>query len=99
MRAVLAMTMLPALAGPAMGQGFSLPGLGGAETPEQKRAFCQRIAGAAMRCGPGFDIASLSACLVRSLPPQDSMRVAQVASSARGSASALLSECGVGFGR
>jgi hypothetical protein len=116
MRAVAAMTMLLALAGPAMGQGLSLPGLGGAptpqasgtpglpwlggaETPEQKRAFCQRVAGAALRCGPTLDIASLSACLMRSLPPQDSMRVAQVANSARGGASALLSECGVGFGR
>ena len=99
MRAAAAMMMLLGLAAPAMGQGLSLPGLGGAETPEQKRAFCQRIAGAAMRCGPSCDLASLSACLVRSLPPQDSMRVAQVASSARGSASALLSECGVGFGR
>jgi hypothetical protein len=99
MRAVVAMTMLLALAGPAIGQGFSLPGTGGAETPEQKRAFCQRVAGAALRCGPTLDIASLSACLMRSLPPQDSMRVAQVANSARGGASALLSECGVGFGR
>jgi hypothetical protein len=111
--------VLAALAGPAMGQGLSLPGLGGGgnsgggglggalgnipglggqrETPEQKREFCQRVAGAAMRCGPTLDVTALSACLVRSLPPQDSMRVAQVANNARGNAGALLSECGIGF--
>ncbi len=109
------------LAAPALGQGLSLPGLGGGggsgtagasrllgtlpglggqqETPEQKRAFCQRIAGAAFRCGPTLDMANLSACLVRTLPPEDSLRVAQVANNARGNPSALLSDCGIGLGR
>lgn len=77
----------------------SIPGLGQPETPEQKRAFCQRVAGAAARCGLGLDVTALSACLVRTLPAQDSMRVAQVANAARGSASSLLTECGIGFGR
>lgn len=102
-----------ALAGPAVGQGTApglsqslpqgmpnLPGLGQAqETPEQKRAFCGRVAMAALRCGPGFDVVALSSCLVRSLPPQDSLRVAQVANNARGSAGALLSDCGVSLPR
>jgi len=76
-----------------------IPGLGQPETPEQKRAFCQRVAGAAARCGLGLDVTALSACLVRTLPAQDSMRVAQVANAARGNASSLLNECGIGFGR
>lgn len=81
--------------GGALGQ---IPGLGQPETSEQKRAFCQRVAQAAMRCGLGLDVTALSACLVRTLPAQDSMRVAQVAHAARGSAASLLAECGIGFG-
>lgn len=90
------------LAGPAVGQGLpAIPGLGqqAPETPEQKRAFCGRVAMAALRCGPGFDMVALSSCLVRSLPAQDSLRVAQVANNSRGSAGALLSDCGLGLGR
>jgi hypothetical protein len=74
-----------------------IPGLGQPETPEQKRAFCQRVARAALQCGVGLDVTALSSCLVRTLPPQDSMRVAQVANAARGSAASLLTECGIGF--
>jgi hypothetical protein len=107
MRVVIGMVAMLA-AGPAAAQGFGLPGglsnipgLGHQqETPEQKRAFCQRAAGAAARCaasgGLSLDMVALSSCLVRTLPPQDSLRVAQVANSARGSAGALLSECGIG---
>lgn len=97
------------LAGPVMAQGLpgfgggglpgGIPGLTQPETPEQKRAFCQRVGAAALRCGPTLDATALSACLVRTLPPPDSLRVAQVADRARGSAASLLSECGVGFGR
>ncbi len=76
-----------------------IPGLGQPETPEQKREFCQRVARAALQCGVGLDVTALSSCLVRTLPPQDSMRVAQVANAARGSAASLLTECGIGFGR
>ncbi len=83
---------------PGGAQGM-IPGLGQPETPEQKRAFCQRVAQAAMRCGLGLDVTALSACLIRTLPAQDSMRVAQVANSARGNAGSLLTECGIGFGR
>ncbi len=119
MRVWLVMAMLAASA-PAMGQGLSLPNLGGsgnsggggaagmlgnipglgaqAETPQQKREFCQRVAGAAMRCGT-VDMTALAACLVRSMPPQDSMRVAQVANNARGNVSSLMSDCGIGLGR
>jgi len=105
MRAVLLGTMTLLLALPAAGQGLQLPNLGGlpmpgqSETPEQKRAFCQRVGGAAMRCGLTLDMTALTSCLVRSLPAQDSMRVAGVANSARGNAGALLSECGIGLGR
>jgi hypothetical protein len=119
MRVWLMAAML-AFSGPAMGQGFSLPNLGGGggnsgggaagmlgnipglggqqETPQQKREFCQRVAGAAMRCGT-LDMTSLAACLVRSMPPGDSMRVAQVANNARGNVSSLMSDCGIGLGR
>jgi hypothetical protein len=106
MRAILALVAAMALAGPAATQGLSVPNLGGAagnipglgrqqETPEQKRAFCQRVAGAARQCGLGLDVTALSTCLVRSLPTQDSMRVAQVANNARGNAGSLLSDCGI----
>jgi hypothetical protein len=78
----------------------NIPGLGQPETPEQKRAFCQRVGSAAARCGLTLDMTALSACLVRTLPPQDSMRVAQVSQSTRGGGlSALMSECGIGLGR
>lgn len=126
MRAGLVALVMLAVAGPAMGQGLSVPGLGGGgsgssgsggglgglggslgnipglgqpETPEQKRAFCQRVGAAALRCGITLDATALTSCLVRSLPPQDSLRVAQVANNARGNASSLLTECGIGFGR
>jgi hypothetical protein len=108
----LAMLAAPALAqglpglGGGSGGGSGLPGLGGIpglgaqnETPEQKRAFCGRVASAAMRCGPTLDVTALSSCLIRTLPPQDSLRVAQVANNSRGNASGLLSDCGVGLGR
>ncbi len=107
MRAVLVLATICASA-PALGQGLSLPGglpnmpgLGvQQETPEQKRAFCRRAAGAAARCatlgGPSPDMVGLTSCLVRTLPPQDSLRVAQVANGARGNAGSLLSQCGIG---
>ena len=102
MRAML-VAMAMVWAGTAMAQGLpGLPGLGGgaAETPEQKRAFCQRVAGAAGRCalsgGFSLDMVALSGCLIRSLAPQDSLRVAMAANAARGNAGALLSQCGVG---
>jgi hypothetical protein len=103
MRAVL-VALAVFVSAPALGQGFGLPNIPGLgtqqETPEQKRAFCQRAAGAAARCaasgGLSLDMVGLTSCLVRTLPPQDSLRVAQVANSARGSAGSLLSECGIG---
>ncbi len=76
----------------------NLPGLGSAqpETPEQKRAFCLRVGSAALRCGTGLDVPALATCLIRTLPPQDSLRVATLANTARGNFGALLAECGVG---
>ena len=101
--------MLALSATPGGAQGLNLPGgipnipglSGQAETPEQKRAFCGRVASAAARCGMAgglsLDMVAITTCMVRSLPPQDSLRVAQVANSARGNAGAVLSECGVGL--
>jgi hypothetical protein len=110
-----ALVLCLALAGTAAAQG--LPGLGGGvpglqnipglgqqpETPEQKRAFCQRIGGAAARCmtqgGLSLDMVGITACAMRGLPPQDQLRVAQVADRSRGSAASLFSECGISLGR
>ena len=101
----------PALAqtqpGPAGGQGGGQPGataqalqnIFGAQSPEQRRALCRRVGEAAARCGLGTDIAALSSCLIRTLPPEDSVRVARIANTARGNAGALLTECGITFGR
>jgi len=107
MRIVITILALLA-AGPAEAQGLpggipglsNIPGLGQAqETPEQKRAFCQRIAGAASRCGLTLDMMAMASCLVRTLPVQDSLRVAQTAERARGNPSALLGDCGISLGR
>jgi hypothetical protein len=101
----LALALTLAFVAPAFGQGLSSPvapggsrGQSQPETPQQKREFCQRVAGAALRCGPTTDAVALSSCVIRTLPVQDSLRVAQAANAARGNASALLSECGVGLG-
>lgn len=74
----------------------ALQGVLGQQTPEQKRAFCTRVAGAARQCGLTLDMTVLGTCLIRSLPAEDSARVARVANTARGNPAALLSECGVG---
>jgi hypothetical protein len=75
------------LAGPAAAQAP-------AETPAEQRAFCRRVAAAALRCGPTADLLGLSACLVRTLPWQDSLRLARTTAAARGDVTALLTECG-----
>ncbi len=93
MKVGLALAWTLACAAPAWGQGLSQP-----ETSQQKREFCQRVAGAVLRCGPSLDAVALSSCVIRTPPVQDSLRVAQAANAARGNASALLSECGVGLG-
>ncbi|MBU8545195.1 MULTISPECIES: hypothetical protein [Roseomonadaceae] len=113
MRMALAVMALlgtaPALAQGVPGLGRTAPSIPGLlapqgtqqETPQQKREFCQRIATAAGRCaiGGGLSAVAVSSCLMQGLPPQDQLRVAQAAQSARGSVSGLLSECGIGFGR
>ena len=99
-------------AGSAMAQGGSGPGAGGhggsatdvlrgvfaEQTPEQRRAFCGRVAQAAVSCGT-TEIAALLACLIRTLPAQDSARAARVANTSRGNVSELMRECGVTLGR
>lgn len=82
------------------GLGQAIPGLTQPETPAQKREFCGRVAGASARCaasgGLSLSVTALTSCLIRTLPPQDSLRVAQVAQRSQGSAGALLGECGIG---
>lgn len=85
------------------GLGNAIPGLSRPQTAEEKRAFCGRAARAAASClaagGLSLDIVGLSTCLVKTLPPQDALQVAQVAQRAGGSAGALLGECGIEIGR
>ncbi|MDB5382557.1 MAG: hypothetical protein JWO26_2189 [Rhodospirillales bacterium] len=108
MRPIMALAVgLLLAAGPAFAQFSvpSLPSLGGqapstgaltTQTPEQRRAFCQRVGSAASTCGLGIGGQALTACVIRALPTQDSLRVARVANDARGDASSVLRECGVG---
>ena len=112
MRFHLMITLFLCATAPAMAQGLSLPGLAGQggsatdglrgafaeQTPEQRRAFCGRVAQAAASCGT-IDMTALSACLIRTLPPQDSARVARVANTSRGNVSGLMQECGITLGR
>jgi hypothetical protein len=109
---MMMMTLFFCATGSAMAQCLSLPGLGGqggsatdalrgafAEpTPEQRRAFCGRVAQAAAGCGT-IDMTALSACLIRTLPAQDSARVARVPNASRGNVSGLMQECGISLGR
>ena len=96
--------------GSASGQGLPPPGQGGSaaqalqgafgpQTPEQRRAFCTRVGQAALRCGLTSDMAALAACLIRTLPPEDSVRAARVINVSRGTPGALLGECGVAAAR
>lgn len=92
------MPSLPSIGGGSSGGGTSvpnIPGLGQQQTPDQRRAFCQRVGEAASRCGLSLEVTALSSCVVRSLPAEDSLRVAQAANNARGNAGSVLSECGV----
>lgn len=96
----------------AVAQGMSIPGMGGQgggaadalrgafaeQTPEQRRAFCGRVAQAAASCGT-IEMAALSACLIRTLPAQDSARVARVANATRGNVGGIMQECGITLGR
>lgn len=95
--------------GPALAQGLSAPGQSGSatdalrgafaeQTPEQRRAFCSRVAQAAVSCGTS-DMAALLACMIRTLPAQDSARAARVANATRGNLSGLIHECGITLGR
>ncbi len=111
----LLLLLLIAAGSPVAAQGITIPGLGGQggsgggslgalqgafaqQTPEQRRAFCGRVGQAAARCGT-IEMTALSACLVRTLPPQDSARVARVAQSTGGNVSGLMNECGLTLGR
>jgi hypothetical protein len=84
------------------GQGGSatdaLRGAFAEQTPERRRAFCGRVAQTAASCGT-IEMAALSACLIRTLPAQDSARVARVANATRGNVGGLMQECGISLGR
>jgi len=71
------------------------------QTHEARQAVCRRVASAATRraAAGGLDMVALAGCLMRTLPAEDSLRVAQSAQRAAGSASAMLAECGVGAAR
>jgi len=91
------------LSGPGSGShgGSATDALRGAfaeQTPEQRRAFCGRVAQAAVSCGT-TEIAALLTCLIRTLPVQDSARAARVANASRGNVSELMRECGITLGR
>jgi hypothetical protein len=112
MRHFLMTAMMLIATSAAVAQGISIPGLGGQggsatdalrgafaeQTPEQRRAFCGRVAQAAASCGT-IEMAALSACLIRTLPAQDSARVARVANATRGNVGGLIQECGITLGR
>lgn len=112
MRLVVTTLLVLLAAEAATAQGLSVPSLGGQagsatdalrgafaeQTPEQRRAFCGRVGQAAISCGT-VDMAALSACLVRTLPTQDSVRVARAVNAARGSVGGLMQECGLTLGR
>ena len=81
--------------GPGSNGGSATDALRGAfaeQTPEQRRAFCGRVAQAAVSCGT-TEIAALLTCLIRTLPVQDSARAARVANASRGNVSELMREC------
>jgi hypothetical protein len=46
-----------------------------------------------------LDAVGLTSCLMKSMSPQDSLQLAQVAQRAGGSAGSLLGECGIGVSR
>jgi hypothetical protein len=110
--AFIALALISISAGSVMAQGVSGPGPGGhggsatdvlrgafaEQTPEQRRAFCGRVAQAAVSCGT-TEVAALLACLIRTLPAQDSARAARVANASRGNVSELMRECGITLGR
>ena len=98
--------------GSAVAQGLSGTGPGGhagsatdalrgafaEQTPEQRRAFCGRVAQAAVSCGT-TDMGALLVCLIRTLPAQDSARAARIANATRGNVGELIQECGITLGR
>jgi len=99
---ILMVLMLAIPVGNATAQGLSavdaVRGAFADQTPEQRRAFCGRVAQAAASCGT-IEMPALSACLIRALPTQDSVRVARVANATRGNIGGLVQECGIPLGR
>ena len=110
--ALTALALIVISVGSAVAQGLSGPGPGGhsgsatdalrgafaEQTPEQRRAFCGRVAQAAVSCGT-VDMAALLVCLIRTLPVQDSARAARIANATRGNVGELIQECGITLGR
>ena len=101
-RVIIMSALIAISASSALAQGGSavdvLRGAFAEQTPEQRRAFCGRVAQAAVSCGT-TDMAALLACLIRTLPAQDSARAARIANAARGNVGELIHECGITLGR
>jgi hypothetical protein len=102
MRIIFMSALIAISAGSTLAQGGSavdvLRGAFAEQTPEQRRAFCGRVAQTAVSCGT-TDMAALLACLTRTLPAQDSARAVRIANAARGNVGGLLQECGITLGR
>lgn len=102
MRLIFILALIMISAGSAVAQVVSgidaLRGAFAEQTPEQRRAFCGRVAQAAVSCGT-TDMAALLACLIRTLPAQDSARAARIANATRGNVGELIHECGITLGR
>ena len=102
MRVIFMSALIAIFAGSAYAQGGSavdvLRGAFAEQTSEQRRAFCGRVAQAAVSCGT-TDMAALLACLMRTLPAQDSARAARIANASRGNVGELIHECGITLGR
>lgn len=102
MHFIIMAIMLSFTVGTASAQGLNavdaVRGAFADQTPEQRRAFCGRMAQAAASCGT-IEMPALSACLIRTLPAQDSARVARVAHATRGNIGSLIQECGIMLGR
>lgn len=102
MRVIFISALILMSAGSAIAQSGSavdvLRGAFAEQTLEQRRAFCSRVAQAAVSCGT-TDMAALLACMIRTLPAQDSARAARIANAARGNVGGLIHECGITLGR
>ena len=102
MRIIFMSALITISASSALAQSGSavdvLRGAFAEQTPEQRRAFCGRVAQGAVSCGT-VDMPALLSCLIRTLPVQDSARAARIANATRGNVGELVNECGITLAR